>query len=237
MNVRITHALVAALAAVSLATAVCAQPTAATQAESHTITVSGTAHVNVAPNTCNFNVAVTARGNSAPAAQKAMSEPLDAVIARLKELGVADEDIQTTYTDVSPVWDENGATDTYEARTVMQISNVDIDQVGTLMSAASDAGATEVTGLEYLTTAYDDAYKEALAKAVEASRPKAETIAEASGLVLGEVCSVTEGYQNTAYYAEEKAMAADGAAEADALTIEPGEVEITAEVTVSYTVR
>ena len=34
MNARITHALVAALAAVSLATAGCAQPTAATQAES-----------------------------------------------------------------------------------------------------------------------------------------------------------------------------------------------------------
>ena len=74
--------------------------------------------------------------------------------------------------------------------------------------------------------------------AVEAARPKAEAIATAGGVSLGPIVSVTEGYQDMSLAVtqetplasvEEKATADGGLA-----SVEPGQVTVEAEATVSY---
>lgn len=201
------------------------------------ITVSSSARVSVVPDKCDFSVTVAVQGDSASEAQRAAAKPVKSVMDKLKELGVDEKSIQTTYTDVSPVWDENGVTDQYESRTVMEVSGVPVEQAGELMQAATDAGATEVGSLEYSSTSYEESYAEALAQAVKDSRPKAEAIAEAGGVRLGDVVSVSEGYQDMSYLA--KANGAYAAAEeADmGIDIAPGEVDIEAQVTVTYAIN
>ena len=95
-----------------------------------------------------------------------------------------------------------------------------------------------VFSVSFLCSGYDEAYRQALAQAVEASRVKAETLALAAGKKLGEPMVITEGWQDTsarygrsvngASFKTEAAMDAGGPA------FQPGETEITANVTVTY---
>ena len=79
----------------------------------------------------------------------------------------------------------------------------------------------------------DALYRQALAKAVEAGRAKAEAVAEAAGVSVGRVTAVVEsaGYEQPPPFAYE---AARSDAVASATQIEPGTQEIEATVTVTF---
>ena len=225
-----------------LAIALCVGFTACTsQADSpRTITVTTKNQVSITPDVARISVTIATEGDDATIAKNASEKPTKAVLAALEKLGVAKKDIQTVYTDLSPIWDENGATDKYQMRTTFSVSGLAIDNVASVIDACVEAGATEVNGPEYYVSSYDKYYQEALANAIEGSRVKAEAIAQASGTSLGHILSVSEGYQDTSLaYAKSTAtadeeMALDAGGMAD---IEPGTVEVTAEVTVSYAIR
>lgn len=120
----------------------------------------------------------------------------------------------------------------YEMTTRLTISDLDVEKVGEVLQACVDAGANNTDGIRYYSSNYDAAYDEALAAAVDAAHAKAEVLAKAGGVKLGSVYNITEGYQDTAYRYENAAMesAADGAA----MKTMPGEIAVTANVTVSY---
>ena len=123
----------------------------------------------------------------------------------------------------------------YEMTTNLSVKDLDIDQVGEVLQACVAAGANNTDGIQYYSSEYDAKYTEVLAAAVEAARAKAEVLANASGTKLGTVYSVTEGYQNTAYrYDNGLAGAAMEAASNEALKVSPGEIEVSASVTVAY---
>lgn len=93
--------------------------------------------------------------------------------------------------------------------------------------------------MRFLCSGYDEAYRQALAQAVADSRLKAENLAAAGGKALGEVVAITEGWQETsARYGQNSGIgfsieaAKDTAAAGPSL--QPGETEITANVTVTY---
>ena len=203
------------------------------------ITVNASSKVSLVPDVCSFTVTVTAMGDSAAEAQRAAAKPVKDVIKQLRDLGVAEKDIQTTYTDTSPYWNDEGQTDQYESRTIMQVDNVPVDEVGSFMQAATDAGATEVGSLQYSASSYEEAYQQALEQAVEAAKPKAEAIAKASGVRLGKVVSVSEGYQDVTFANLDGVALAKSEEETDAggIDIAPGQVSIEAQVTITYAIN
>lgn len=211
----------------------------------NSITVTASAEAKVAPDKATFYTEVMAQAATAKEAQATGAETTNAVIAALKAAGVDEKDIQTNYTNVSPIYDwtsEESTITGYEMRTSLRVSGVDLDNVASLMETCVAAGASSVNGPEYYVSSYDDVYAQALADAMAASKPKAEAIAKAAGVSLGEVISVTEGYQATGYRYLEKTNVAGGEAidsELDevSLDIAPGEVAIEAQVTVSYSIR
>lgn len=207
-----------------------------------TVTVNASSEVKAVPDRASFSVDVVVQGETAEDAQSAASEPVDAVMAALSKLGIEDKSIQTTYTGVSPLYDWSGETQRivgYESRTSITVSDVAVDDVTAAMEACVTAGATSTSGPNYYASSYDDAYAKALAQAIEASRAKASVMAEAAGVSLGEVVSITEGYQNTSYRYVESAAAMEMAVTVDeagagAAKLAPGEVSIEAQVTVTY---
>ena len=94
--------------------------------------------------------------------------------------------------------------------------------------------------IEHYVSSYDEAYADALAQAVEASRAKAQVLASAAGVTLGRVVNITEGYSYSGYrYSNsEAAVVADeaGGTMAKVADIAPGQVGIEAQVTVSYSI-
>lgn len=239
--------VVAVAAAVVLGTLLtaCGTTVVTNGEKTNVITVSASSETKVAPDKASFQVSVYAQGDTAEAAQQQGAELTNAVIEALKEAGVEDKDIQTTYTNVSPTydWSTNEPVITgYESNTSLSVTGADIEAVSGLMKACIAAGATGVDGPRYYVSTYDEAYQQALAEAVAATKPKAEAMAKAAGVTLGPVITIDEGYQDTGYrYAttdESKALAtgadADGGAE---MEIAPGEVSIEARVTVSYAIN
>lgn len=204
------------------------------------ITVSANSEIKAVPDLASISVTITTEGKTAAAAQKANGAPTKAVIAKLKELGVPDKEIQTSYTDLSSVWTEDGEDESYEMRTSLTVGGLAVDKVHTIMDACVDAGATEVSGPEYYLSTYTETYREALTTAIEQSRPKAEAIAKASGVKLGKVVGVTEGYEDTSYgYVTSEYMDEERAEDLDGgvAPLEPGEISIRAEITVSYAIN
>lgn len=252
--------LAAAIGAMAVCCVLAACGGAVSMAETeHVITVNATAQVKVEPDKASFNVNVVTQGATAEEASSANAEPVEAVVAALKEAGVSDADIQTVYTDLYPQYgmaeepQVDGAYDGayiayggndivgYEMRTSIQVSGVDIDMVAELMGACISAGATGVDGPQYYVSSYDEAYAEALTQAIAASREKAQVMASAAGVTLGRVVNITEGYSYSGmrYAAAETAMDA-GAGTNDAMAkvadIVPGQVTVEAQVTVSYAI-
>lgn len=208
------------------------------------ITVQASSEVKVVPNRATFNVTINTTGSKAQATKKEHDQQVSAVVAALKEAGVAAEGIQTSYTWLNPTYRYDDTTGEqqptgYEAYTSLAVSDVAIDDVSTLMGAAISAGATGVDGLSYYASTYDEAYQQALADAVKASLPKAQAIAEASGVKLGDVIGVDEGYQDTSlrYKAAANEEVMLDSADASAGKIEPGQVQVEATVTVRYAIE
>ena len=148
--------------------------------------------------------------------------------------------------DVSPQYDWNTGDGTnvigYSAFSSLSVKNVPIDDAGKLITACTEAGANEFNGISYSSTQYESLYAEALKDAVAAAQAKAKVLAEAAGRNLGDVKAIVEGYQDMTYANNnEKVYAASGmgASEdsAPAANILPGQAEITANVTVTYTLQ
>ena len=222
-------------AAICLLLGACASPGTSAVQQPGTITVTSHATVEVVPDTVSFSVAITAQSPDSKEAQDSIATPTKDVIAQLKKNGIAEENIQTIYTDVSPYWGDEGQ-EGYEARTVINVTNVAVEDVSALMDACLEAGATEVNGPEYYSSDASDAYLQALEKAVEGTRPKAEAIAKASGATLGEIVSINEGYENTNYYAKAEEATADATVDGG-VPLEPGQVSVEAEVSVTFAIK
>ena len=215
------------------------------------ITVTASSDVKVVPDKARVSVQIITEDKTAEACRSANAEKLDAVLKALSEMGVADTSVQTSYANLSPQYgsvtssDDGGKTEDwvitgYEMTTSLTISDLDIDNVGAAVQACVGAGADGTNGIEYYASDYDASYNEALAKAIETAKSKAEGIAQATGVGLGRVTNVSEGYQDTSYrYVDSYNMAM--ATEEDALAsgaakTMPGQVSITAEVTVTYAI-
>lgn len=224
------------------------QEEAATTAETGTITVSGSDSVVTTPDMAELSLGVRIQSEKASDAQTEAAETIAAVKEAIVALGVSEDDISTSSLYLNPRYDWSGSTETivgYEMNVTLSIENLPVAQVGTVISAATAAGANSVGNASYYCSDYDALYQEALASALTMARGKAQAIAETEGGVLGDAVSVTEGYDSQQYRASAAtgssydAVTTEAAAkdeESASFDVDPGTIEIEAEVTVQYSV-
>ena len=221
-------------------------PAAAAVSPQDTVTVSAKGSTRAIPDRAELHFGIRTQAETAEKAQQDNSSNVDAVVKVLTQNGIREEDIQTSMYDVSPQYDWNTGDGTnvigYSAFSSLSVKNVPIDDAGKLITASTEAGANEFNGISYSCTQYESLYAEALKDAVAAAETKAKVLAEAAGRDLGDVKAIVEGYQDMTFANNsEKVYAASGmgAAEdsATAANIQPGQAEITANVTVTYTLQ
>ena len=121
------------------------------------------------------------------------------------------------------------------------VQGLDIERAGKAITAATGAGANRVNGVSYYCSDYDGLYQQALGRALAMAQEKAAALADANGDELGELLRVVEGYDGQAYRpTEPKAYAAgamtDEASSDNGMALDPGTVQIEANVTVEYEV-
>jgi uncharacterized protein len=189
-------------------------------ASSKTITVTGNGTVETVPDRASFSFTVTSLADTAKAALAKNSASADAVVAALKGARV-----QTSGLGVDPRFDEKGTTIVgYTASTTVS-ADAPLAQMGGLIDAAVAAGADGVSGPSFSRSDQDALYKQALKDAVTDAHAKAAALADAGGVSLGDVQTMTEG--SSVSTPVPVAMASDA-------KIEPGTQTISATVTVTY---
>ena len=205
------------------------------------VTVSASGIVRLVPDKASVSFGVTTQEAAADLAQSKNAEAVDQVIAVLTGRGIEEKSIRTTNYSLYPQYEYSDGVSHivgYIVCTTLLIQDQDIENVGKLLSDCVAAGVNNVDQVSFLCSGYDEAYQKALAEAVENARVKAEVLAKAAGMTLGEAVSVTEGWQDSSARYERSANYQYSAKDTIAApSFMPGESEIRANVTVTYSMK
>ncbi|WP_309123079.1 SIMPL domain-containing protein [Paenibacillus sp.] len=219
-------------------TAMAAETTAAAQ---RTISVSGQGTIAIQPDIAYVSFGVSTKGKTANEVQTANATAFAAVEKALKEqFGIAAKDIKTSGFYVQPEynWSDKGQSTLvgYTADHTLTVSYRDLNGIGKLLDAVSKAGANRVNGIQFGTEKADAYEIQAIEKAMANAKLKADAIAKAAGRSVKGVLHVQHGSVNSAppqYYPLARAESAADAGGAST-SVQPGEMEVTTTVSVTY---
>ncbi len=208
----------------------------------NTLTVTGNASVEATPDRALLSIGCSCER---PLPEEAMTEAariVESVKQAAAQLGIGEDDIVTQYLSFSTAYSYSGETPEvrgYSVTHMLSITLRDPDAAGKAIDALLAAGANECYGIDYATGDYDAAYEKALAAAVENAMAKADTLAIASGVWLGNIVEVREitgggSYANRSAVKYEQTMDAGAGAETEVMA---GAVTVSAAVEVTWQIR
>jgi uncharacterized protein len=207
------------------------EPAHGDSTQTDTVTTNGHGVITAVPDKATVAAGVRTDGATAAAALSANATKMNAVLAALK--AASGEEIQTQEVSLYPSTDPQGKVTGYTAQNTVS-AKAKIADAGGLVDAAVGAGANTVDGPSLTLSDQDALYRDALKKAISDARAKALALADAGGFGVGPVSTVVE--QSAAgqpVFARPVALAAKDAS----TPIEPGTADVTADVTVTFTIR
>lgn len=204
-----------------------------------TFDVTGEGKATVKSDTASVLAGVSATGSTTKEAQDKINQTINKVSESIKTLGVDAKDIQTSNYNINPTYDYREATQKitgYSANTNLTIKVRNINNVGKVIDAATQAGANNVSNLGFDTLDKTSAENEARTKAVAAAKQKATDAAKIAGFTLGKIVNYSENFGGSPLI---RPMGLGGAnlAETAKTTLEPGSNEVIVDVTLSYEIR
>lgn len=204
-------------------------------ADAGQLTVQGNAHVSVSPDMARLSLGVLAQGDTAGAAMADMTAAARGVLdLLLTDEGIDSADVQTGQLSLSPRYPEGRYNDApiigYDARTSVDVVLRDLTRLGGVLDAAISEGANTLGALQFDLSNRADALDEARRLAVADAQARAALYAEAAGVALGPIVSISEGGGGAAPMA---LMASYGARES---AIAEGSIDISASVTIVYSI-
>lgn len=211
------------------------------------ISTSGEGSVKAVPDMAEITFSVYSEGADAKAVKDKNSEDNNRVIEFLKSEGFSDESINTLNLGMNPVYDYSSGSQIlkgYEMETEIKVSDIELSELGNLIDASVDNGINSIRSINYFVSDYDEQYSEALKLAVADAKAKAETLAEAGGVEIGDVTVISEYGADTSAryvngltnYSAKAAAAEEMALDSESAMIMPGQIEIKANVSMSFEV-
>ena len=234
-----TAALLVALALALGALAGCTTATTTTTAgaATNTVTASGAGTTQAVPDTAEMSFGVTTTSPNAKSALDEASKGAEQIASAVKKQGIAAEDIQTQDVSVYPqTVDQNGkqVITGYQASLSVQVKVRDISKLGEVISAANAAGANDISGPTFTVADSAPARAKAIDKAVADARKSAEAMAKAAGKSVGAVLSMSS---SDAGAVPGMYSTSDAAGAAKSVPIQPGQLDITANVVVVFELK
>jgi len=201
------------------------------------IVVTGEGRVEVAPDMATITLGAQAEALNAAEALAATSAATARILAQLSEAGIEPRDIQTANLSLSPRYDHarSGTGPMrllgYLASNTIRVRVRDLDALGARLDAAVAAGGNRFDGLAFGLQDPEPVTDEARRRAVVDARRKAELYAEAAGVTLGPVLTITD---QGSFGAPQPRMRAEMMMADAAVPVAAGEIEIGASVVVTY---
>jgi uncharacterized protein YggE len=203
------------------------------------LVTSGEAVLRVAPDLARVRLTTEARAATAKGAQQDEAQRMTAVQQQLKQSGLKDEAVRTLSYDLQLEFDYDKGKQTprgYVARHTIEVRVDDVAKLGDVIGKAIDSGAAGVAGIQFDTKARDDLERQALRKAVEDARGRADAAAAGAGTSVTGIVRLEEQRQQVE--PPRPFMARNMAAEAVSATpIAAGEIEIRSTVTLTSSLK
>ncbi len=208
----------------------------------YTITVSGTAKITAAPNIATTNIGLVTDKTDPGVAQSENAEKMNKLIAALKTLGIAGDDLKTTQYQGYPKYSYDAkAGSTITGYTISQNVEVkirDLQKISAVLSAAAAAGSNQIGGIEFTIDDPKKLESEARAAAINDAKEKAAVLARQLRVELAGVVNFSETTGNPShspYAAMTKENA--GAAPDIAPNIQAGTLDIRSDVFITFEIE
>jgi uncharacterized protein len=198
----------------------------------HGIAVTGTGRVASPPDAAAIAVGVEARAARLADATAEVDRTMRDVLARVREVGVGDADVQTVSYAINPIaearlpGDQGSRIVGYRVSNVVQVRTRNVAGVGRILDVAVAAGANVVRDIQLTLADPRRAEAQARALAVQDADAKARQIAAAAGVRLGRLLSVSESPPVRPVARMSLATAAG--------PVEPGELDVTVTLEARY---
>jgi uncharacterized protein YggE len=210
--------------------AAAAAPGEAIPADQRTLTFGGSGDVELRPDTALVNVAVHGEGASSDAALAVATAKMKAVLQALRSLDtvhIGEADLETQGVSTSRDWEHDGR---FLSDQSLSVTIHDPARSGSVIAAATAAGADSVDGPSFSLAEQSAAYRDALRGALADARSKAEAAAAAMGVHILGTSTITESSGGgPIMYAAADARASDAAP-----PVQIGPVTVSAQVTVTF---
>ncbi len=170
-------------------------PTPATQPT--LLSVSASAEASRRPDIATLSTGVVTQATDANAAMRDNAQRMDRVMAALRAAGIAERDIQTSGINLNPQYKYvDGAPPAitgYQASNTVNVKVRDLARLGKVLDALVAQGANQINGPSFGIDKPEEALQEARIAAVRKAQAMARTYADALGLRVLRVVSLSEG--------------------------------------------
>lgn len=205
------------------------------------LTVTGEGSASAAPDIAVVSLGVVSEAATAQDALAANARDMNAVVDTITAAGIDKKDVATSGLFVEPVYsdpskDPSGLSKItgYRVSNQVTVRIRDIETSGTLLDKVITAGANRVNGISFEIGKSEGLRDQAVKAAIAEARRRAELMAEAAGLALGAIQSISasEGGGPPVF----RAMAMKDMAGAAPSPVLGGTQEITASATIVYAI-
>ena len=204
----------------------------------HTISVTGTGRVILAPDVADLRLGVSVQRSTVRAARADAAKAMTAVIAALKKVGIADADIQTSGITLQPQYDySNGNVPRrigYQFSNSLAITVRKLDILGDAIDDALAAGATTLDSVSFRVDDETKAEAQARTAAMADAKAKAQALATAAGVTIDGVSSITETVAPVPYPVYFGVAAGAAVDKAASTPVQAGTNEVSVTVAVVY---
>ena len=220
----------------------CAQPQTATgyamPADCTLLSVSAEASAKRVPDVATISTGVVTQAADANAAMRANAVQMDKVMAAIRAAGIGERDVQTSGINLNPQYKyvENAPPSIvgYQASNTVNVKVRDLSKLGKVLDAFVEQGANQVNGPSFEVDKPDEAYDEARVAALKKAQARAQTYADALGLKVRRIVSISEGGASFPRpMPMMRAMAAD-AGFAKETSVSPGETTLSVNIDVVF---
>lgn len=207
-----------------------------------TVLVTGQAKVSETPDRVYIDIGVTTQARKSEAATSENAARISAIVAAVKRASGSSAQLTTTEYSVSPNYNypRDGGSPSivgYTASNVVRVRLDDLRRIGSVIDAATQAGSNNVQDIRFALRDEQTPRAQALKEAALDARQDADALAEALGLKIVRILSVSEEspeVRPVPIYPQAMRFAAK--ASAPATTVEAGTLDVSATVTLTVEV-
>jgi len=201
------------------------------------INVNGEGKIKVAPDQVCISATVETKGNNAKDVKKQNDEKMDAVLKFIKKMNIPTADFKTKQVALNPQYDYEKKKTSYNATQTVEIVLKDLSKYDELMEGLVQQGINRLDKVSFETSKLVQLQSDARKLAMKDAKVKAEDYVSVLGQKVGKAFVISDNsqiYHPQPMYAAMRMKESADTMGASNETLAIGEIEVTANVSVSF---